>query len=155
MTRTPPNHDEHTLAIAAALRELERRLDLLVQALSHESAPVSVEAARTEREARRLVCEAYATIDYAPDDQANESPVCLGVIGGSAAVIDRAEAVNAAKVELRERCKAISHLRVRVPVKDGKGRTRGEVPAAGARDPARTATQRPEPARRLPPDSRS
>ena len=117
----PTNHDEHTLAIAAALRELERRLDLLVQALSHESAPVSAEAARSERDARRLVCEAYATIDYAPDDQANESHACLGVIGGSAAVIDRAEAVNAAKVELRERCKALSHLRVRVPVKDGKG----------------------------------
>ena len=83
-TVTPSNHDEHTPAIAAALRELERRLDLLVQALSHESAPVSVEGARTDREARRLVCEAYATIDYAPDDQANESPVCLGVIGGSA-----------------------------------------------------------------------
>jgi hypothetical protein len=82
---------------------------------------VSAEAARTEREARRLVCDAYATIDYAPDDQANESPVCLGVIGGSAAVIDRAEAVNEAKDQLRERCTAISHLRVRVPVKDGRG----------------------------------
>jgi hypothetical protein len=121
MTRTPLDHEEHTLAIAQALRELERRLDLLVQALSHESAPVSVEGARTAREARRLVCETYAIIDYAPDDQANESPVCLGVIGGSAAVIDRAEAVNEAKLELRDRCKAISHLRVRVPVKDGRG----------------------------------
>jgi hypothetical protein len=121
MSRTSPDHAAHTLAIAAALRELERRLDLLVQALSHESAPVSNEHARTEREARRLVCEAYAMIDYAPDDQANESPVCLGVIGGNAAVIDRAEAVNEAKDALRERCKAISHLRVRMPVKDGKG----------------------------------
>ena len=78
---------DHTLTIAAALRELERRLELPVQALSHESAPVSVEHARTEREARRLVCEAYATIDYAPDDRANESHVCLGVIGGSAAKV--------------------------------------------------------------------
>jgi hypothetical protein len=121
MSRTPPNHEAHTLAIAAALRELERRLDLLVLALSHESAPVSVEGARTDAEARRRVCDAWATIDYAPDDQANESPVCLGVIGGSAAVIDRAEAVNSAKNQLREHCKAISHLRVRVPVKDGKG----------------------------------
>ena len=121
MPHTPANHAEHTLAIAAALRELERRLDLLVQALSHESAPVGSERARSEREARRLVCEAYATIDYAPDDQANESAVRLGVIGGSAAVIDRAEAVNAAKDQLRACCTAISHLRVRVPVKDGKG----------------------------------
>ena len=101
MSRTPSDHEQHSLAIAAALRELERRLDLLVQALSHEAAPVSVEHARTEREARRLICEAYATIDYAPDDQVNESHNCLGVIGGSAAVIDRAEAVNEAKDQLR------------------------------------------------------
>ena len=120
----PANHESHNLAIAAALRELERRARLFVQALSHESAPVSAEAARTEREARRLVCEAYATIDYAPDDQVNESPVCLGVIGGSAAVIDRAEAVNAAKDQLRERCTAIRHLRVRVP---GQGRARADA----------------------------
>jgi hypothetical protein len=36
-------------------------------------------------------------------------------------VIDRAEAVNDAKDQLRERCTTISHLRVRMPVKDGKG----------------------------------
>ena len=33
----------------------------------------------------------------------------------------RAEAVNAAKDELRERCKKIQNVRVSVPVKDGKG----------------------------------
>ena len=121
MGRTTPSHEAEKLAIAGALKDLERAMDLFVRALSHETAPVSAEAAGSEREARRLVCEAYATIDYAPDDQANESPVCLGVIGGSAAVIDRAEAVYAAKDQLRERCKAISHFRVRVPVKDGKG----------------------------------
>ena len=75
---------------------------------------MSAEAARTEREARRLICAAYATIDYATDNEVNESPVCLGVIGGSAAVIDRAEAVNDAKDQLRERCTALSHLRVRM-----------------------------------------
>jgi hypothetical protein len=117
----PANHDDHTLAIASVLRELERRVALLVQALSQESAPVNAEAARTDREARRLICEAYATIDYATDDEVNESAVCLGVVGGSAAVIDRAEAVNDAKDQLRARCTALSHLRVRVPVKDGKG----------------------------------
>jgi hypothetical protein len=36
-------------------------------------------------------------------------------------VIGRAEAVNAAKDELRERCKKIQNVRVSVPVKDGKG----------------------------------
>ena len=121
MGRTTPSHEAEKLAIAGALKDLERAMDLFVRALSHESAPVSAEAAGSDREARRLVCEAYSTISYAPDDQANESPVCLGVIGGSAAVIGRAEAVNAAKVELRERCKKIQNVRVSVPVKDGKG----------------------------------
>ncbi len=121
MGRTTPSHEAEKLAIAVALKDLERALGLFVRALSHESAPVSAEAAGSEREARRLVCEAYATISYAPDDQVNESPVCLGVIGGSAAVIGRAEAVNAAKDELRERCKKIQNVRVSVPVKDGKG----------------------------------
>ena len=121
MGRTTPSHDAEKLAIAVALKDLERALGLFVRALSHESAPVSAEAAGSEREARRLVCEAYATISYAPDDQVNESPVCLGLIGGSAAVIGRAEAVNAAKDELREHCKKIQNVRVSVPVKDGKG----------------------------------
>jgi hypothetical protein len=121
MGRTTPSHEGEKLAIAVALKDLERALDLFVRALSHESAPASAETAASEREARRLVCEAYATISYAPDDQANESPVCLGLIGGSAAVIGRAEAVNAAKDELREHCKAVQNVRVSVPVKDGKG----------------------------------
>ena len=121
MGRTTPSHEAEKLAIAVALKDLERALGLFVRALSHESSPVSAEAAGSEREARRLVCEAYATISYAPDDQVNESPVCLALIGGSAAVIGRAEAVNAAKDELRERCKKIQNVRVSVPVKDGKG----------------------------------
>jgi hypothetical protein len=121
MGRTTPSHEAEKLAIAVALKDLERTLGLFVRALSHESGPVSAEAAGSEREARRLVCEAYATISYAPDDQVNESPVCLGLIGGSAAVIGRAEAVNAAKDELREHCKKIQNVRVSVPVKDGKG----------------------------------
>ena len=78
MGRTTPSHEAEKLAIAVALKDLERALGLFVRALSHESAPVSAEAAGSEREARRLVCEAYATISYAPDDQVNESPVCLG-----------------------------------------------------------------------------
>jgi hypothetical protein len=109
------------IVIAVALKDLERALGLFVRALSHESGPVCAAAAGFEREARRLVCEAYATISYAADEQINESPVCLGPIGGSAAVIGRAEAVNAAKDELRERCKKIQNVRVSVPVKDGKG----------------------------------
>jgi hypothetical protein len=121
MGRTTPSHEAEKLAIAVALKDLERALGLFVRALSHESAPVSAEATASEREARRLVCEAYAAVRYASNDQVNESPVCLGLIGGSATVIGRAEAVNAAKDELRERCKKIQNVRVSVPVKDGQG----------------------------------
>ncbi len=121
MGRPTPSHEAEKLTIAEALNDLEKALGLFVRALSHEAGPVSAQAAGSEREARRLVCDAYAAISYAPEDQANESPVCLGVIGGSAAVIGRAEAVNAAKDELRERCKKIQNVRISVPVKDGKG----------------------------------
>ena len=121
MGRPRSNNEHHKLAIAVALRGLERALELFMHALSHEAAPVSAEDAESTREARRCVCDAYATISYAPDDQVNESPVCLGVIGASAAVIARANAVNVAKGRLREACAAIQNQRVRVPVKDGKG----------------------------------
>ena len=48
--------------------------------------------------------------------------MCLGVIGGTAAVIDRAEAVNAAKAALRDQLKVpLRTCRVRIPVKDGQG----------------------------------
>jgi len=49
----------------------------------HESAPVSAEAAVPSGRRGGLVCEAYATISYAPDGQVNESPVCLGVIAAA------------------------------------------------------------------------
>ena len=111
----------HKLAIAAALRDLEHALDRFVAALSHQAGPVSAEGARSDADARRRICEAYAAIDYAQSDQANQSPSCLGVVGASAAVIDRAEAVNEAKAQLRTVCAPLQNLRVRVPVKDGQG----------------------------------
>jgi len=87
----------------------------------------SSSAADSEREARRLVCEAYATISYAAGEQINESPVCLGPIGSSDAVIGRAEAVNAAKDELRERCKKIQNVRANVWFNGLDARNRGRV----------------------------
>ena len=117
----PTRHEQHTLDVAAALRELERALEQLTAALSHQAGPASTEYARSEPEARRQICEAWAAIDYALDDEVNRSPVCLGVAGANAAVIARATAVNLAKAQLRAVCSAISNLRVRVPVKDGQG----------------------------------
>jgi hypothetical protein len=111
----------HKLAVAAALRSLEHSLDLFVVALSHQAGFASAEGARSDADARRRICEAYAAIDYAHDDEINQSHSCLGVIGGSAAVIDRAAAVNDAKIRLREVCAPLQNVRRRIPVKDGHG----------------------------------
>jgi hypothetical protein len=111
----------HKLAVAAALRNLEHSLDLFVAALSHQAGFVSAEGARSDAEARRRICEAFATIDYAQADETNQSHSCLGVVGGSAAVIDRAAAVNEAKARLREVCGPLQNARMRIPVKDGQG----------------------------------
>ena len=114
-------HEQHKLTIARALRDLEQALVRLVQELSHQAGVISIEGARSEAEARRRACEAYATIDYGPEDDPNSSPVCLGVIGSTAAVLARAEDVNLAKAALREQLKALRPYRVRMPVKDGQG----------------------------------
>jgi len=116
-----PKYEPHKLAIAAALRELDRALDAFVQSLIHQGVLVSTERAGTEREALRLVCNAYAAIHYEPDQAVNDTLVCLGVVGGNATVIGRAENVNVAKAKLREACKVIQNQRVRIPVKDGQG----------------------------------
>ncbi len=111
----------HKLAIAAALRNLEHSLELFVAALAHQAGPVSAEGAGSDADARRRICEAFAAIDYAQEDEANQAHSCLGVVGGSAAVIDRAEAVNEAKARLREVCAPLQNARRRIPVKDGHG----------------------------------
>jgi hypothetical protein len=111
----------HKLAIAAALRNLEHSLELFVAALAHQAGPASTDGAGSDAEARRRICEAFAAIDYAQEDEANQSHSCLGVVGGSAAVIDRAAAVNEAKARLREVCAPLQNARMRIPVKDGQG----------------------------------
>jgi len=113
--------EAHKLTIAGGLRELDRTLDLLLQALMHQAVRVSAQDARSERDALRLVCNAYSAIHYERDQAVNETPVCLGVVAGNATVIGRADDVNTAKAKLREACKVIQNQRVRVPVKDGKG----------------------------------
>jgi len=117
----PLNHDTHKLALAAALRDLEGTLERFTDAIAYQQGPAAAEGARSEGEARRRVCEAWATIDYGQDDEVNRSPICLGVVGASAAVIDRAYAVNEAKARLRSVCAPLQNLRVRLPVKDGEG----------------------------------
>jgi len=116
-----PDQQRHKNAIAAALREFEQALERFVQALAHETGPIRAEGAVLDADARRRICEAYATIDYGQDDAINETPTCLGVVGVSAPALDRAAAVNDAKQRLRAVCAPLQNQRVRVPVKDGQG----------------------------------
>ena len=116
-------HDQqrHKAAIAAALRELEQALAALVQSLAHDSGPVSAEVAVSDGEARRRIGDAFVAIDYRQDDVVNETPTCLGVVGVSPTVLDRAATVNVAKPRFRAVCSPLQNQRVRVPVKDGQG----------------------------------
>jgi len=115
------DRDRKRVEIAAAVHALESALESLVLALTHEATFASAAGSATEREALRMICEAYGQVRYAPDQEVNSSPVCLGVVAAPPNVVGRAESVNAAKLRLRAACKGIQNLRVRVPVKDGAG----------------------------------
>lgn len=115
------DHEQVKSAVAGALRDLERSLERFIAALSHQDSLASTEGSTSNRDALQRICEVYAAINYASEDQSNESPVCLGVVGASAAVIAQASDVNAAKARLREQLKVLRPHRVRVPVKDGQG----------------------------------
>lgn len=114
-------HRPQKAAVAAVLRDLEQVLARLVDAFAHEQGPLSAEGCTTEAEARRRICEAWATIDYAQDDAVNVTHRCLGIAGVTAATLDRAEAVNEAKARLKAVCAPLQNQRVRMPVKDGQG----------------------------------
>lgn len=115
------DHEQLKSAVAGALRDLERSLERFIAALSHQDSLASTEGSTSDRDALGRICEAYAAINYASEDESNESLVCLGVVGVSAAVIAQANDVNAAKARLREQLKVLRPHRVRVPVKDGQG----------------------------------
>lgn len=109
--------------LAAALRTLESRLGDFVDALAHASGPLVLEHARSEREARRLACEAYATIDYGMEDAPNATVTCLGVIAGTREIVAAARAVNAAKLAFKTVATPLSRRQVRVPAPTGEGTT--------------------------------
>jgi hypothetical protein len=115
------DYEQVRAAVAGLLRDLERTLERFVAALSHEEVIASAEGSTSNSDALRRLCEAYAAINYASEDESNESPVCLGVAGASAAVIAQANDVNMAKARLRAQLKVLRPHRVRVPVKDGQG----------------------------------
>lgn len=118
----------HRQEIARSLLSLESAIERLVHALSHGSFPAQVENATTMSAAIRKICEAYSTIDYAMDDEVNESIVCLGLIGVNADTLKRAAAVNTAKTKFKAICTPLQGIRVRIPVKGESGPTKA-IPA--------------------------
>jgi hypothetical protein len=113
-----------TLHKQRVARALEAAIRRLIDALTHRPAWVSTEGTSTDRDALKQICTAYASIDYATEDDANFSIVCLGVAGVSANILKRAEAVNTAKAALREICAPLQRINMRVPVKGGDGPTK-------------------------------
>ena len=112
----------HRRSVARALGALETSLERLVAALAHHPLAIELESAPSSPATR--ACEAYSAINYGMEDRAGESLVCLGVIGAGADVIRRAEAVNAAKAQLKAICAPLHRIKIRVPVKNERSPTR-------------------------------
>ncbi len=108
----------HRQTVAQALRTLETSTARFVAAVAHHDGWICVEHA-DERHARQLVCDAYSTIDYRMDELTGSSPVCLGVLGVTADIVKRAQAVNTAKAAFKDICAPLQNIRTRVPDGDG------------------------------------
>jgi hypothetical protein len=102
--------------VAKALLNLETALERLVDALSHRPVTANIDGTPASA-AIRTACEAYSAINYEMDDEITDSVVCLGVIGAQTEVVKRAQAVNAAKAELKKIFAPLQRIRVRVPEK--------------------------------------
>src|SRR5690606_8123493 len=111
----------HKRDVARALGALDEALERFVDALAHEPIWIAIDGATTKREARRRACEACASIRYGMEDDPNQSPVCMGVIGASADLIARAQRVNDRKAELKAVCAPQQRQQRRVPKKGGEG----------------------------------
>ncbi len=112
--------DERRLAVAAALRDLDRRLERFANGLAHaRSASAWVDGAASDSIALRQAITAYTTIDLDLEDAPGTSLVCIGVIGAPRSVLHLAAAVNDAKAALKTICAPLQDHRIRIP--DGKG----------------------------------
>ena len=119
----------HRDAVACALRDLERRLAQLMQALGHTATWCRVMDTEHSGDGLRQIIAAYGGIDLAMDSAVNVSPVCLGVLGVEAHVMQLVLAVNAAKEELKAVCAPLQRIRTRVPVpKQADGSTTRALP---------------------------
>jgi hypothetical protein len=118
----------HRQQIARELNALERAVEHLVEALAHRPVWIDMETAATASIAIQGVCGAYSAIDYGMEDTTGSSVTCLGVSGASPEILRRAEAVNAAKIALKQVCVPLQGIRIRVPVK-GKAQATKAIPA--------------------------
>jgi hypothetical protein len=119
----------HRVAVAFALRELERRLAQLTQALGHTATWCRVVDTECPSEGLKRIIAAYTGIDLAMEDTVNVSPVCLGVVGVEAHVMQLALAVNVAKEELKAVCAPLQRIRTRIPLaKQADGRKTRALP---------------------------
>jgi hypothetical protein len=123
----------HRQEIAKGLLALESSIERLVDSLSHGNFAAQVENSTpmnstAQRGAIRRICEAYSAIDYEMQDDVNQSPVCLGVIGVNPETLKRAQAVNTAKAKFKDLCTPLQGIRVRIPVKAENSPTKA-IPA--------------------------
>jgi hypothetical protein len=110
--------EQERIRIIETLRALERSLDDLTQALSHEQ--VAIQSMTTDkRQALKSVCDAFTEIDLTMDGAPNQSPVFVAVVGVSAHTIALAERINAFKAALRTECAPLQQIRRRVPKRVG------------------------------------
>jgi hypothetical protein len=110
--------EQERVNIVETLRALERSLDDLVQALSHEQ--VTIQSMTTDQhQSLKFICDALTEIDLAMDGAPNQSPVFVAVVGVSEPVIGLAERINALKGSLRTACAPLQQIRRRVPKRDG------------------------------------
>ena len=105
------------LEVAGSLLALERRLAAFTTSLAHGEFAITLDG-HSGTSATRRACEAYAAIDYQSHaDEANTSPVCIGVIGVNAEILRKANAANKAKEDFKALCAPLHRIQVRIPVK--------------------------------------
>jgi hypothetical protein len=114
----------HRQHVARALSALEASLARLTDALAHDEVTLQVDGTTQDRGPIRRVCEAYSAIDYGMDDEVGTSVVCLGVLGVSTDILQRAEAVNDAKATFKAICTPLQNIRIRIPVKGAASDTK-------------------------------
>jgi hypothetical protein len=117
----------HHAAVSKALRRLDSILEQFVAGLAHGSVTIQLENPAGGSEVRQAA-EAFAAINYGMEDRPAETVQCVGVMGVSADLRRRAEAVNEAKAALKAVCAPLQDVYVRVPTKGESSPTKG-IPA--------------------------